>query len=86
MCPPMADNSNDLDPVVKPQDDTYEKVHNIILNDVHKINTNTPPLSSCGLTTGSRFMVLREAHLIVIPAQAGIGSLKLLSPIVAQCS
>ena len=35
----MADDSNDLDPVVKPQDDTQEKFRNINVNNVCKVKS-----------------------------------------------
>ena len=55
----FADNTIYQDPVVKPQDDTYERDRNINLNDVHKMETIIPPLSFWGLTPESRYMMLR---------------------------
>ncbi len=50
----FADYSNNLDSGVKPQNDTQEKVHNINLNNVHKIKNIILPLSFWGLTPESR--------------------------------
>ena len=50
----FARDITDLDPGVKPQDDTQEKVRNTDLNNVRKIKPILPPLSFWGLTPESR--------------------------------
>ena len=50
----FARDITDLDPGVKPQDDTYEKVRDTDLNNVREIKTIIQPLSFWGLTPESR--------------------------------
>ena len=50
----FARDITDLDPVVKPQDDTYEHPRNQNINNIRKIKTIIQPLSFWGLTSESR--------------------------------